>query len=139
MDSKFAYVENLIHEISHIDAELEDLAMDLREHPEIDGYSPEPWNDIKISERICSAREGIDVIDKAARCLLGVYSGAEIGTYRKTATVKAECFMPIDNARLDYYRTKYGITSLGIYQMAKLAVLSPRWVHKSFTRALIVM
>ena len=112
MDSKFAYVESLIQEISHIDAELEDLEMDLREHPEIDGYSPEPWNDSKISERIWCAREGIDVIDKVARCLLGVYSGAEIGTYRKTATVKAERFRPVDNDKIDYYRAKYGIAKI---------------------------
>ena len=113
MDSKFAYVESLIQEISHIDAELEDLEMDLREHPEIDGDSPEPWNDSKISERIWRAREGINVIDKVARRLLEVYSGAKVGTYRKIATVKAERFMPVDNARLDYYRVKYGITQLG--------------------------
>ena len=113
MDSKFAYVESLIQEISYIDAELEDLEMDLREHPEIDGYSPEPWNDIKISERICSAREGIDAIDKVARCLLEVYSGAEIGTYRKVGTVKAERFWVVDNDKIDYYRAKYGITQLG--------------------------
>ena len=113
MDSKFAYVESLIQEISHIDAELEDLEMDLREHPEIDGDSPEPWNDSKISERIWRAREGIDVIDKVARCLLEVYAGAEIGTYRKVGTVKAERFWVVDNDKIDYYRAKYGITQLG--------------------------
>lgn len=112
MDSKFAYVESLIQEISHIDAELEDLEMDLREHPEIDGDSPEPWNDSKISERIWRAREGIDVIDKVARRLLEVYSGAKIGTYRKVGTVKAERFLVVDNDKIDYYRAKYGITQL---------------------------
>ena len=70
-------------------------------------------NDSKISERIWRAREGINVIDKVARRLLEVYSGAKVGTYRKIATVKAERFMPVDNARLDYYRVKYGITQLG--------------------------
>lgn len=112
MDSKFAYVESLIQEISHIDAELEDLEMDLREHPEIDGDSPEPWNDSKISERILRAREGINVIDKVARYLLEVYSGAKIGTYRKVGTVKAERFLVVDNGKIDYYRAKYGITQI---------------------------
>ena len=118
MDSKFAYAESLIQEISHIDAELEDLEMDLREHPEIDGDSPEPWNDSKISERICSAREGIDTIDKVARRLLEVYSGAKIGTYRKVGTVKAERFWPVDNDKIDYYRAKYGITKLDLSEIS---------------------
>ena len=125
MDSKFAYVESLIQEISHIDAELEDLEMDLREHPEINNYSPEPWNDSKISERICSAREGIDAIDKVARRLLEVYSGAKIGTYRKVGTVKAERFWPVDNDKIDYYRAKYGITQLGGLSDSEISGFKP--------------
>lgn len=113
MESKSEYIKSLMKEINHIDAELEDLEMDLREHPEIDGDSPEPWNDSKISERIWRAREGIDVIDKVARCLLEVYSGAKIDTYRKIATVKAERFWMVDNDKIDYYRAKYGITQIG--------------------------
>ena len=125
MDSKFAYVESLIQEISHIDAELEDLEMDLREHPEIDGDSPEPWNDSKISERIWRAREGIDVIDKVARRLLEVYAGAEIGTYRKVGTVKAERFLVVDNDKIDYYRAKYGITQLGGLSDSEISGFKP--------------
>lgn len=113
MDSKFEYSESLLKKISHINDELKDLEMDLREHPEIDGDSPEPWNDSKISERIWRAREGINVIDKVARCLLEVYSGAKIYTYRKVRTVKAERFRAVDNDKIDYYRAKYGITKIG--------------------------
>lgn len=125
MESKSEYIKSLMKEINHIDAELEDLEMDLREHPEIDGDSPEPWNDSKISERIWRTREGINAIDKVARCLLEVYSGTKIGTYRKIATVKAECFRPIDNARLDYYRAKYGITQLGDLSDGEISDFKP--------------
>lgn len=125
MESKFEYIKSLMKEINHIDAELEDLEMDLREHPEIDGNSPEPWNDSKISDRIWSVRDSIDAIDKVARYLLEVYSGTKIGTYRKIATVKAERFWVADNARLDYYRTKYGITKLGDLSDGEISGFKP--------------
>lgn len=111
MDKKIMHAENLMQEICRIDAELEDIQMDLHEHPEIDSDGPKARLQAKISEQIHRTREALSELDEEANRLLA-YVGAKIGTYRKTATVKAECFMPIDNARLDYYRTKYGITQL---------------------------
>lgn len=40
------------------------------------------------------------------------YSDEKISTYRKVGTVKAERFRPVNSARLDYYRAKYGITKI---------------------------
>ncbi|WP_276859016.1 hypothetical protein [Limosilactobacillus ingluviei] len=110
MESKSEYIKSLMKEINHIDAELEDLEIDLREHPEIDDDSNESWQAFKISGYIYRARVELLEIDKAARRLLGLYNNAEIGTYRKTATVKAERFWLADKEKLDYYHAKYGIT-----------------------------
>ena len=111
MDKKVMHAENLMQEISHIDAELEDLEMDLREHPEIDSDGPKARLQAKISEQIHRTREALSELDEEANRLL-MYVSAKIGTYRKTTTVKAECFWPVDNDKIDYYRAKYGITQL---------------------------
>lgn len=124
MDKKIMHAENLMQEICRIDAELEDIQMDLREHPEIDSDGPKARIQAKISEQIHRTREALSELDEEANRLLA-YVGAKIGTYRKTATVKAECFMPIDNARLDYYRTKYGITQLGDLSDGEISDFKP--------------
>lgn len=110
MDKKIRF-ESLMQEILHIDAELEDLEANLRENPETDSKGPENWLEVKISEQIRRTREALAKLDKEASLLM-VYVGGKIGTYRKIATVKAERFRLVNNARLDYYREKYGITKI---------------------------
>lgn len=112
MDKKIMHAENLMQEICRIDAGLADLEMDLREHPETNIYGHKAEMEAKISEQIRRTYGALRELNEEVNRLM-VYVGTNVGTYRKIATVKAECFMPIDNARLDYYRAKYGITKIG--------------------------
>lgn len=123
MDKKMRS-ENLMRQIRRIDVELEDLETYLREHPENDSDGSKTGLQVKISEQIRRTREAMFELDEEANRLL-VYVGAKIGTYCKTATVKAEYFMPIDNARLDYYHTKYGITQLGDLSDGEISGFKP--------------
>lgn len=124
MDKKIMHTENLMQEICRIGAELEDIQMDLREHPEIDSDGPKAGLQAKISEQIHRTREALSELDEEANRLLA-YVGAKIGTYRKTTTVKAERFRPVDNDKIDYYRIKYGITQLGYLSDSEISGFKP--------------
>lgn len=106
------YAENLMRQIRRIYSELEDLETYLREHPGNNSDGSKIRLQIKISEQIRRTRKVMFKIDEEVNRLL-VYAGAKICTYRKIATVKAERFCPVDNDKIDYYRTKYGITKIG--------------------------
>lgn len=118
------YAENLMKQIRRIDIELENLETYLREHPENNSDGSKTGLQVKISEQIRRTRKAMFEIDEEANRLL-VYAGAKICTYRKTATVKAERFWPVDNDKIDYYRAKYGITQLGDLSDDEISSLKP--------------
>ena len=117
MDKKMRF-ESLMQEILNIDAELEDLEVNLRDNPEIDSEGPQNGLEVKISEQILRTRKALAKLDKEVDRLMA-YVGAKVGTYRKITTVKAERFRLVNNAMRDYYREKYGITQIGdLYEIS---------------------